>query len=72
MWQIEQRLTALDPAEAERRIRDAESGFQARQRAAWDELMTLREQTGHGFVIEHPDYGVPVTCDLEADAEIGS
>lgn len=72
MWQIEQRLTAPDPAEAERRIRDAEPGFQARQRATWNELMALREQTGHGFVIEHLDYGVPVTCDLEPGAEIGS
>ena len=44
MWQVEQRLTAPDAAEAERRIRQAEPGFRARQRDLWSELMGAREQ----------------------------
>lgn len=83
MWQIEQHLTAPDAAEAERRIKDAEPGFQARQRAIWNELMDIRAHValedrglaGHPFVpclqYEPAPYRPGIAGDPEAEPEIG-
>ena len=86
MWQIEQRLTAPNAAEAGRRIKTAEPEFRARQQALWKELMDTREQAARAAgnaVLTNPPLteatgSAPIPWDSgitgydEAEAEAGA